>query len=231
MKMRRAFWFLVSGAALLALGFAMGVYWQSSDVHGRVTPYSDSTRSPTVANRPSPAGPSIELSDGKSPSDQRSPATAAQVSVTRLASLKVTPQEPRSVRALLVELEKLRGLGAAAIPAIREFLASGQDADYDALGGRGIRNGSVPLDFTVPPSLRLGLLEVLKNIGGPEAEATLLHELQATGRGVEAAYLGSVLQQIAPEKYRDAAQKAARDLMAMPLTSRAPNPLDRTERE
>jgi hypothetical protein len=164
-----------------------------------------------------------------SPEGSNVPTHARRI-LDRLATLKVTPQDPRSTRALLLELEKLREAGAAALPAIREFLASGKDADYDA-AGRAFRNGTVPLEFTVPPSLRLGLLEVLKNIGGAEAEATLLHELQTTGRGVEAAYVSGVLQQISAEKYREAALTAARDLLAMPLTTRAQNSLDRSDRE
>ncbi len=135
------------------------------------------------------------------------------------------------MRQVLVELEKLRQTGAAALPAIRAFLASGQDADYDSAGAKTFKGGQVPGDFMFPPSLRLGLLEVVKNIGGPEAEALLAGELKSSGRGVEIAYLAGVLQQVGGERYREAALGAARDLLAMPLTTRASNPLDRSDRE
>jgi hypothetical protein len=227
----RVIWLLMGGTALLAVGFAVGMKWKGPVLHdGAVnvasigSSHATPTRGPNAVGRPMLAG-----------SDQAmhaaGPMMAPRAIIARLTALKVTPQDPRSVRTLLHELEKLREAGVAALPAIREFLAAGTDADFEAVGGRGIRNGGVPLDFTVPPSLRLGLLEVLKNIGGPEAEAALLHELQTTGRGVEAAYLGGVLQQIAPEKYRDAALTAARELLAMPLTTRAQNSLDRSDRE
>lgn len=156
--------------------------------------------------------------------------SAGQAILTRLTSLNVTPKNPQTVRQLLVELERLKELGAAALPAIREFLAGGQDADVDAAKA-GFRDGKVSPDFLVPPSLRLGLLEVLKNIGGRAAEELLVHELRTTGRGVEAAYLAAALQQIAPGRYQDVAVAAARDLLAMPLTTAAHNPLDRSDRE
>lgn len=149
-----------------------------------------------------------------------------------VSGLRVTPANPQSVRQLLIELEKLRQLGPAALPAIREFLASGRDADYDTpLARSGFRDGRVPAEFVVPPSLRLALLEVVKNIGGPEATELLAQELRTTGRGVEAAYIATALQQIAPGRYQDAALAAARDLLSMPLETAAKNPLDRADRE
>jgi hypothetical protein len=158
--------------------------------------------------------------------------SSPKVILARLAALKVSASQPQSIRQLILELEKLRSLGAAALPALREFLASGQDADYDsALGKIGFRDGKVPLDFAAPPSLRLGLLELVKNIGGPAAEDLLAHELKTTGRGVEAGYISAALEQLAPGKYRDASLAAARDLLAMPLSSTTKNPLDRSDRE
>ncbi len=58
-----------------------------------------------------------------------------------------------------------------------------------------------------------------------------MRELIASGHGVEVAYLAGVLQQLAPDTHREAALAAARDLLAMPLTTRASNPLDRSDRE
>jgi hypothetical protein len=231
MNVPRAFWLSFGGALLLAFGFALGTRWHSRHalIHASSNAAGNSPRvaAPIEKFTISSAGAAVQ---SPSPASSTAGGSARDI-LGRLAVLSVKPQDPRSVRTLLLELEKLRAAGPAALPAIREFLASGNDVDYDAAAGRTIRSGNVPLDFTVPPSLRLGLLEVLKNIGGSAAEAMLLHELQTTGRGVEAAYVGGVLQQISPEKYRDAALTAARDLLAMPLTTRAQNPLDRSDRE
>jgi hypothetical protein len=117
------------------------------------------------------------------------------------------------------------------LPAIRAFLAGGRDADYDGVGTKTFKGGRVPGDFVFPPSLRLGLLEVVKNIGGPDAEALLAAELKSSGRGVEVAYLAGVLQEGGGTRYREAALGAARELLAMPLTTRAANSLDRSDRE
>jgi hypothetical protein len=228
-RIRSACSFLVAGL-LVAGGFALGYRWTSPPSAKPSARFHDS----------SPTNPANHATEGAAMRAESSPAGAVarreshstpQELVARLAALNVSPQAPQQVRALLISLERLREAGTAALPAIREFLASGRDVDYDAVAAPRIRNGVVPADFSVPPSLRLGMLEVLKNIGGPEAEAILLHELRTTGRGIEAAYLGTVLQQISQERYRDAALSAARDLLAMPLNTRAPNALDRSDRD
>jgi hypothetical protein len=220
----------IAAAALLATGFFVGFYSRTPPTKpigaGSVPAHPGRTGQASVASKLSAISTTHETATRAAVATD-----VARANLAHLTGLTVTPQDPRSIRALLHEFEKLREAGAVAVPAIREFLATGRDTDYNAVGGKGFRNGIIPLDFTVPPSLRLGLLEVLKNIGGSEAEAALVHELQTTGRGVEAAYLGAVLQQLAPEKYNGIALTAARDLLAMPLTSGAQNPIDRSDRE
>jgi hypothetical protein len=135
-------------------------------------------------------------------------------------------------RQLISELEALRKMGPSALPAIREFLAQGDDVDFDANAARTLRNGKVPLEFLVPPSLRLGLLEVVKDIGGEAGQELLNQELMTAGRGVEIAYIAGALQQMAGDKYHDATAKAVRDLLAMPaLPSTNPGTLDTGERD
>src|SRR5688572_3500780 len=177
----RVVWIMPFAVAMLAAGFAIGSWHKSSPsgnksvVSSGSLARSDRTGAATVARHTTPE-PTTRSVGGMN---------APPTIIARLTALKVVPQDPRSVRALLFELEKLRELGSAAVPAIRDFLAGGADVDYNIPLARVGRNGSVPLDFSVPPSLRLGLFEVLKNIGGPEAESVLLRELQTTGRGVE----------------------------------------------
>ena len=81
-------------------------------------------------------------------------------------------------------------------------------------------------DWVVPPSLRLGLLGTLKQIGGEDSEAAMAEMLKSTGRGVEIAYLAVMLQEIAPGKYRDAAVKAAQEVLMNPPAIDSPDRLD-----
>ena len=99
-------------------------------------------------------------------------------------------------------------------------------------GGRGGRGGrfrriqNLQTDWVVPPSLRLGLVGTLKEIGAPDGEQALAEMLSTTARGVEIAYLARVLEEIAPGKYRDAAIAAARELLMNPPAIDNPNQLD-----
>jgi hypothetical protein len=103
-------------------------------------------------------------------------------------------------------------------------------------GGRGGRGGrfrriqNLQTDWVVPPSLRLGLVGTLKEIGGTEGEKALAEMLSITARGVEIAYLARVLEEIAPGKYRDAAIAAARELLMNPPAINNPNQLDNLSR-
>jgi hypothetical protein len=99
-------------------------------------------------------------------------------------------------------------------------------------GGRGGRGGrfrriqNLQIDWVVPPSLRLGLVGTLREIGGPEGGQALAEMLSTTARGVEIAYLARVLEEIAPGKYRDAAVAAARELLMNPPAIDNPDRFD-----
>lgn len=91
-------------------------------------------------------------------------------------------------------LQALIAERSAAIPAILDFLASGDDLSLAGLTEEGD-------DFRYD-SLRLALFDALRNIGGPDAEAVLLGELEATGQPVEIHALAKHLEELAPEGYR-----------------------------
>jgi hypothetical protein len=99
-------------------------------------------------------------------------------------------------------------------------------------GGRGGRGGrfrriqNLQIDWVVPPSLRLGLVGTLKEIGAPEGEQALAEMLNTTARGVEIAYLARVLEEIAPGKYREAAVAAAKELLMNPPAIDNPDQFD-----
>jgi hypothetical protein len=149
----------------------------------------------------------------------------------------------RILRRIVFHLEMLAELGPAAIPAIHDFLKQNKDVDYttdivNASGQRVSRTGSgafslrniASTDFLVAPSLRLGLVDVLAQVGGEEAQTILAQVLDTTGRGVEVAYIARLLQDEVPDKYKENALRAARDLLANPPPVTSPNRLDENAR-
>jgi hypothetical protein len=136
--------------------------------------------------------------------------------------MKVTAEQPRSARLLGHEFENLMACGPAALPTIRDFLAGNVDIDYDMSGFiKSARGGRLQVEFNVPPSLRLGLFEVLKDIGGADAEKILAGTLATTGSGLEVAFLARTLEQMSPGKYRTAALQAVHELLAHPPANAA----------
>lgn len=158
--------------------------------------------------------------------------------------LKLNPNvgaEARSriFRQIVHHLQMLVDLGPDALPVIQDFLKQNKDVDYvgDVLNESGERARSgfssryvTRTDFLVPPSLRLGLVDVLDQIEGEGAEAILAETLDTTGRAVEVAYIARLLEEVTPGKYRDNALKAAKDLLANPPPIDQPNRLDENAR-
>jgi hypothetical protein len=166
-----------------------------------------------------------------------------------LATLRITPGPGHNARArkIIQQFENLGDAGATALPPIREFLARNIEVDYAAAGaaaGPPGKGGAAPkgpppgkgpsaavLDAVLPPSLRLGLFEVIKRIGGVEAEQLLVATMATTGRGVELLALVRALEEITPGKYRDAALNLAREFLANPLNPAPTGGLDQKDRD
>jgi len=147
--------------------------------------------------------------------------------IAQLVSIKSTSaNNPRAIRKAIYWLEELVAAGPGALPAIRQFLARNEEIDYIS----GSTKRGAGMEGVAPVSLRFGLFEVVKQIGGAEAENVLAEVLGTTGRGVEVAWLARALQEMAPNKYRDAALAAARELLGRPMTN-PQSPLDRDERD
>src|SRR5262245_9969542 len=135
----------------------------------------------------------------------------------RLATTKVAPgpDRARAVRQILTVLDQLAQVGPEALPAIRQFLASNADAEYDRLAEAKVpRDIRALTDAVLPFSLRLALFDVVRQIGGDEAEKLLAETLGRTGRGLEIACLVQLLEEMAPGKYRDTALTAAQALLS-----------------
>ncbi len=150
-----------------------------------------------------------------------------------LKTLRISSKDPKNIRLAIQQLENLIELGENALPEIQTFLATQTDIDYDPsiFGSWKIsKDGRVPIDFIFPPSLRFGLFDVTRKIGGKPAEKLLADTLRVTGRGVELAYLTRVLQEIAPFEYRELALSAAKELLNNPANVATANALDKYER-
>ena len=141
-----------------------------------------------------------------------------------------------TIRKIVHELEDLAELKDEAVSDIREFLAQNSDLDYSVRAERSNdgdgrwtppwQRSNPPTEFTLPPSLRIGLFDVLKDIGSAEAEKLMGEVLGNSGRAVEVAYLARVLEEIAPGKYRETALAAAKDMLRNPIAINSPNRLD-----
>jgi hypothetical protein len=121
----------------------------------------------------------------------------------------ITPQRAEELKK---SFKQLAAQGAAAVPAIREYLARFQDIDFDSVGAG---------KLVGYPSLRLGLMDVLGQIGGSEATDLLLQTLQKTGDPQEIAMLAKNLdKQLAPDQVRSAAVTAASEVLAQTLSGK-----------
>ena len=162
-----------------------------------------------------------------------SPAVTQPTAAEILAKLQTLRRgSPRQLREAAWLLTELARVGPPALPVIREFLARNQDLDLDtATFAQNKLLREVPLDFALPPSLRFGLFDVVRQIGGAEAEEILAEALTRTGRGVEIVYLTRALQEIAPNKYRDAALSVAHELLAASTPPTFSSLLDRNHRD
>jgi hypothetical protein len=111
---------------------------------------------------------------------------------------------PAQAKQINQSLKDLVAQGTAAIPSIREFLARNASSVGDQKGGKMVEYSS----------LRIGLFDALKQIGGPEALEVSLSTLQNTGDPWEVAILARNVEQQAPGEYRQDILKAARESLA-----------------
>ncbi len=191
-------------------------------------------------NQPVPAPVEVQVKVTE-PGRKRTP----QEILAELRTLRISRfgSVARSRKALGL-FEELVDAGPAALPAIHGFLARLEEIDYelDAASqpkgpppgkGKGPENDQgalLPTEFIVPPSLRFGLFDVVRRIGGEQAEQILAEVLGSTGRGAEVFYLARVLEQLAPGKHRETAVASARDLLINPVTWTARWPMDQHDR-
>ena len=111
---------------------------------------------------------------------------------------------PEQATALRQNFQDLLGQGAAAVPAIKQFLEKNQDLTFDEAGSENQVGHS---------SLRAGLFETLEQIGGPEATEAFVSTLRNTADPSEIAMMARFLEEQAPGQYRQEVVAAKRETL------------------
>jgi hypothetical protein len=133
--------------------------------------------------------------------------------VTQLKGLKeLTPEAVKDMKRLLQEVQK-RGLDA--VLAIRDFLRSQENVDFDKMNG-----GKLAGQHT----LRQALFDSLRQIGGDASTAVLAEQLGMTQSPAEIAALARILDEMAPGVYRDEAIRVATNALSSLASTK--NPLE-----
>ena len=156
-----------------------------------------------------PAGTSASMST------MTGSASVAQGLLTRLAHLnfsggKISADQANEVNQLL---QQLREQGAAALPAIREYLQQNQDFGFDDFAGGNLVNYG---------TLRLGLMDALQQIGGAEAIQLSVATLQQTADPLEIALLSSYLESQQPGQFRQFELAAAQEALTQAANGQVP---------
>ena len=176
--------------------------------------------------------------------DGGAPLTAGLMSVPEildeLIEIKLGSKNRRSVQRRLSYLfESLVLQGDAAVPLIREFLNKMEDVDFavqregesDEESKRRYSRFRATLNFSQPPTLRIGLIDMLAEIGSDDAEATVAELFATTGRGFEIAYAAKTIQGwLGKDAYRTEALAAAHELLLDPVEAVGGNHFDRVSK-
>ena len=154
-----------------------------------------------------------------------------------LIEIKLGSKNRRRVQRRLSYLfESLALQGDAAVPLIREFLNKMEDVDFavqregesDEERKRRYSRFRATLNFSQPPTLRVGLIDILAEIGGDHGEAAIAELLGTTARGFEIAYAAKTIQ--GREAYRTEALAAAHELLLDPVEAVGGNHFDRVSK-
>ena len=168
---------------------------------------------------------------------------SAQEIIEELMELKMTVARRVNQRRLGFLFESLAEQGDTAVPHIRDFLRKMEDVDFiiDQRSEKDIdkekehwrsRMVNVPLEFEYPPSLRIGLIEILAEIGGPDAQDAIAEVLTSSGRGFEVAYSANKLRSmLGKDAYRDEALNVAHDLLTDPIDIVGGNKFDAASKQ
>jgi hypothetical protein len=141
-------------------------------------------------------------SDGLKPSPSPKTVVDSIVSIATLTN-EVTHEQAEKFKEGLTELVRQ---GPASVPAIQDYLDKNVDSNY------GNVKGAEELGYN---SLRHALIDTMKQIGGPEAEGSMVHVLQTTAEPNEVGELGRDLEQMAPGQHQAEVLQAAKEALDM----------------
>jgi len=108
-------------------------------------------------------------------------------------------------------LRSLRSIGAAAVPAIGDFLRQGADVDFAEMSGG---------ELVGHRTLRQAMIDTLREIGGSAAMAVSLEQVQRTSEPIELSMLARSLEGEEPGVHREALIQAIGN--ALQSTAEAP---------
>jgi hypothetical protein len=152
---------------------------------------------PTSKRLPPGSNPSSAALPAFSGPPEELVAQIVQVDVSRGAFTQAQAQQFKQ------SLQQLAAQGAAAIPAIRAFLEKNQDVNFGL--------ASAPLAGV--PTVRAGLLDALRQMGGPEALDLSRQVLKSTSDPLEIAMLAQNLEQAEPGQHAQEAVDSAKALL------------------
>jgi len=207
---------------VLALGGAAAYYFSHHHAAKEVAVQEPEVAEPAPSQNPpnatsQTAAPiASQITPPPSPPAAAPQPTYADKIVSALVQLNMTngPLTQEKLAAWQSTLQQLTNAGPAAIPAIRQFLASKQDMRFDSVGGSAALGQA---------SLRLSMIDALSKIGGPEALATTGEALRSATDPREIAILARSLEQQAPGEYKQAAVDAARAALADAMAGKLSN--------
>jgi hypothetical protein len=168
----------------------------------------------TVEADPSPAATAGAISD---PEARTADPAEVQQLMARLTALigslkgKNDAIQPEVLEAWKTGLRDLAAMGAAGIPAILQFMTDGTDV----LFSRELRTELGQW------SARTGMIQALRQIGGPEAIAAMSQILDKPQTYQELALLAQSLEEANPGQYRDQAIAVARAQLATAIAAPA----------
>jgi hypothetical protein len=150
----------------------------------------DQPRGAGSSSKPSPNAP-------RSGSTQEAQRALDQILRMILNNKSLTPEQAAQVYEWL---KQISAQGGAAIPVLAEFLRQNDNLIFDQIpGGEHVPYGS----------LRLGLVDILSQMGTPEAEALAYELLPSSSNALEIALLSKTFASSNDETYRKAAMDAA----------------------
>jgi hypothetical protein len=165
---------------------------------------------PTLPNAPASEGQRLtsvaeppRLSNGGPTAPQRPETLLGQLLDIKQTYASAPKENDLAIRRIL---RQLSALGPGAVPAMREFLASGEDLAFELVSADGRLLDS--------KSLRLAMLEVLSAVGGVDGTEVLIDELQSTGNPQEIQAIARLLDDQQPGEYRKLALDATYDALA-----------------